>query len=236
MGSNKANNCPDRQQVRHRFFQTKANPPALWNACDYMLQFDFKIAHIAGSVNTAADFFFRHELKVAEKKRLKIPKDIQTTPIELTTSCSDVVDDKKFFFTQADNNDESEEQTYERKAQSKQNAEQWALNEESPFLKTRVKEFTNIDGNTTSYSMNGIKANARIRVEQDVDLVLKNMKLKILGQPHDEVFLMTDSRYKNYRANEDHISLKGGLLFRKKFWRIKYRQILPNSHPQAIIQ
>ena len=42
--------------------------------------------------------------------------------------------------------------------------------------------------------MNGIKANARIRVEQDVDLVLKNMKLKILGQPYDKVLMITDSR------------------------------------------
>ena len=25
-----------------RFFQTKANPPALWNACDHVLQFNFK--------------------------------------------------------------------------------------------------------------------------------------------------------------------------------------------------
>ena len=39
-----------------RFFQTKAIPPSLWNACEYVLQFNFKIAHIAGSVNTAADF------------------------------------------------------------------------------------------------------------------------------------------------------------------------------------
>ena len=39
-----------------RFFQTKAITPSLWNACDYVLQFNFKIAHIAGSVNTAADF------------------------------------------------------------------------------------------------------------------------------------------------------------------------------------
>ena len=53
--------------------------------------------------------------------------------------------------------------------------------------------------------MNGIKANARTRVEQDVDLVLKNMKLKILGQPHDEILMMTDSRYKNYKENEDRI-------------------------------
>ena len=46
--------------------------------------------------------------------------------------------------------------------------------------------------------MNGINANAPIRIEQDVDLVLKKMKLKILGgQPHDEVLMMTNSRYKN---------------------------------------
>ena len=55
-----------------RFFQTKAIPPALWNACDYVLQFNFKFAHIAGSVNTAADFLSRLELKVTEKIRLKI--------------------------------------------------------------------------------------------------------------------------------------------------------------------
>ena len=42
-----------------RFFQTKAIPPSLWNACDYVLQFNFKIAHIAGSVNTAAEFLSR---------------------------------------------------------------------------------------------------------------------------------------------------------------------------------
>ena len=40
-----------------RFFRTKAIPPSLWNACDYVLQFNFKIAHIAASVNTAVDFF-----------------------------------------------------------------------------------------------------------------------------------------------------------------------------------
>ena len=57
-----------------RFFQTKAIPPALWNACDYVLQFNFKIAHIAGSVNTAADFISRLELKVTEKIRLTIRK------------------------------------------------------------------------------------------------------------------------------------------------------------------
>ena len=190
------------------FFQTKAIPPALWNACDYVLQFNFKKAHIAGSINTAADFLSRLEPKVTEKIRPKIREDIQTTPIEVTTSSSDVVDEEHFFFTQGDHNDESEEQTLDRKDQSRQNAKQWAANGESSALKTSVKEFTKIDGNTTSYSMNGIKANARIRVEQDVDFVLKNMKLKFLGQPYDEVLMITDSRYKNYKANVDLINLK----------------------------
>ena len=65
--------------------------------------------------------------------------------------------------------------------------------------------------------MNGIKAKARIQVEQDVDLVLKNMRMKISNQPHDEVLMVTDSRYKNYKANEGRIILKAGLLFRKYF-------------------
>ena len=54
-------------------------------------------------------------------------------------------------------------------------------------MKPSIKEFTKIDGNTTAYSLHGIKVNARIRVEQGADLVLKNLKLKIIGQPHDDV-------------------------------------------------
>ena len=54
------------------------------------------------------------------------------------------------------------------------------------------------------------------------------MKLKILSQPHDEVLMMTDSQYKSYKANEDRINLKDGLLFRKHFGEtgsVKYFQI-----------
>ena len=45
--------------------------------------------------------------------------------------------------------------------------------EEPSSLKTSVTEPTKIDGNTTSLSKNGIKANARIDVEQDVNITLK---------------------------------------------------------------
>ena len=182
-----------------------------------MLQFNFKIAHTAVSVNTAAVFTSRLELKVTDKLCLKIREDIQTTPIEVTASSWDVADEEQFFFTQAGTNDESEEQTLERKEQAKQNAKQWAANEESSILKTSLKEFTKIDGNTTSYSMNVIKAKTRKQVEQDVNFVPKNMKSTLLGQPLDEVLMMTDSRYKNYKANKDRTILKDGPLFRKEF-------------------
>ena len=106
-----------------RFSQTKAIPPAIWNACYYVLQFNVKIAHIAGSVNTAADFLSRLEFKVTEKIRLKIREDIQTTAIVVTTSSSDVADEEQIFFTHADGSTESEknpstERTIETKCEA----------------------------------------------------------------------------------------------------------------------
>ena len=34
-----------------RFFQTKMIPPPLWNACDFVLQINFTIAHIPEKMN-----------------------------------------------------------------------------------------------------------------------------------------------------------------------------------------
>ena len=223
-----------------RFFQTKAIPPFLWNACDYVSQFNFKIAHIAGSVNTAADFLSRLELKVTEKIRLKIREDVQTPPIEVTTSSSDVAVEKQFFFTCTDDHDETEEQILRRKEQSRHKPAEWVINQEPSSMKPSLKEFTMIDGNTTAYSLHGIKANARIRVEQDADLVLKNLKLKILSQPYDDALMTADRRFKHYEANENRIILKDGLLLRKNYGdtgSVKHYQILiPNQLVNEVLR
>ena len=55
-----------------RFFQTKPMPPSLWNACNYVLQLNFKIAHNAGSVNTAAGFLSRVQLKKSRRRSVSI--------------------------------------------------------------------------------------------------------------------------------------------------------------------
>ena len=54
--------------------------------------------NIVASVSNAADFLTRLELKVTEKIRLKILEDIQTTPIGVTTSSLDGLDEEQFFF------------------------------------------------------------------------------------------------------------------------------------------
>ena len=61
------------------------------------------------------------------------------------------------------------------------------------------------------------------------------MKLKILSQPHDEVFIMTDSRYKYYKANEDGIILKDGLLFRKYFGETGSDKYYPIFIPKQLV-
>ena len=101
--------------------------------------------------------------------------------------------------------------------------------EEPCSMKPSIKEITKIDGNTTSYSIHGIKANARIRVEQYIDLFLKNPKMKFLGQPYDEMLLTTHKRHLHYKVNEDHIIFKDELFFRKNYGKtgnIKYCQSL----------
>ena len=42
-------------------FQTIIVPPALWNACDFVIQFIVVIAHIPGAQTTAADHLSRLE-------------------------------------------------------------------------------------------------------------------------------------------------------------------------------
>ena len=104
-----------------RFFQTKTTPPALWNACDYVLQFNFRIMHVAGSQNTAADFLSRLELTPKEKVQLKLRDDILTAPIEVNLQSSDVADEEQLFFL-PDEEEESEQEIFARKALSKQRA------------------------------------------------------------------------------------------------------------------
>ena len=111
-----------------------------------MLHFNFKLADIAGSVNTTAEFFSRLEVKVTEKIHLKVREDVQTAPVEVTTSSSNVADEEHFFFAQADSEDKTEGQIPRRKSQSRKKAAEWVLSQESSSMKPSIKEFTKVVG------------------------------------------------------------------------------------------
>ena len=64
------------------------------------------------------------------KIRLKTWEGVQATTIEVTTSFADVADEKQFFVNQADNQNESDEQTLQQKRQSRQDAWELVANNE----------------------------------------------------------------------------------------------------------
>ena len=80
-----------------RFFQTKAIPPTLWNTCDYVLQFNFHIMHVAGTQNTAAEFLSRIDLNPKERIELKNKNDITIRPIQVNLQSTDVADEDNSF-------------------------------------------------------------------------------------------------------------------------------------------
>ena len=134
-----------------RFCQTKAIPPTLWNACDYVLQFNFHIMHVAGTQNTAADFLSRIDLNPKERVELKIRDDITIRPIQANLQSTDVADEEQLFFL-LDETIETEEEILLRKEQARQNA-----HDEAPAkIKMAMKETTPIPINKASYTFGAI--------------------------------------------------------------------------------
>ena len=107
-----------------RFFQAKLIPPALWNACDYVLQYNFVIAHVAGSMNTAAVLLSRTEVNLVEKLEMSIQKHIQTKAIEVSIhiQSSGIIEEEQIYILPEDKFDENrlweEKQNVRNQAQS----------------------------------------------------------------------------------------------------------------------
>ena len=80
-----------------RFFQTKIIPPPLWNACEYVLQYNFVIAHVAGAMNTAADFLSRAETNPTEKLEMNIRNDVTTQAIEVNIQSRGVAEEETLY-------------------------------------------------------------------------------------------------------------------------------------------
>ena len=108
-------NLTDEKSVT-RVFQTKIILPPLWNACEFVIQSNFIIAHIPGKNNTAADYLSRMKMDPTRKLVVKIREDVETRPIEVNVQSAGMSEEEQIFFTEDDN--KTEKQIWERKKQS----------------------------------------------------------------------------------------------------------------------
>ena len=170
-----------------RFFHSKTIPPTLWNACDYVMQFNFTIAHIPGKNNTAADYLSRLEISPKEKLILRIRKDILTTPIELNVHSAGVTEEEQIFYT--DDDEETEEQNWKRKQDTMSNhtnqlPDIWleklskhdSIYFQTPTLQNLAKPFT-------------------MAIEQQNDIILQQLRFKLQKEEYSETILQQYPRY-----------------------------------------
>ena len=203
-----------------RFFQTKIIPPPLWNACDFVIEFNFIIAHIPGKNNTAADYLSRMEMDPIEKLVLKIREDVETRPIEVNVQSAGVSEEEQVFFTEEDN--ETEEQIWERKQQSKKGL---MVPETVIQIDNTVEEITNFTQK--------LRRTNPILLEQSKDPILLQLKAKIQKEEYSEKILQQDIRYKFYLKNIDRIVLKDEIVTRQYYdetGQIKHHQISLPKH------
>ena len=138
----------DNKSVK-RIFQTKIIPPTLWNARNYVIQFNFfTIAHFPGKNNTAAVSFISSRNFSKKKLILKIREGIPTTPIELQVQSAGVSEEEQNFYT--DDVDETKEQVWERKPEERAHptsqipdisSEKFATHESDCHKKPRFKNY-----------------------------------------------------------------------------------------------
>ena len=74
-------------------------------------------------------------------------------------------------------------------------------------IKLTIEETAQISITKTAYSFGAIKEDARIRVEQDTDLVIQAIKRNLIFEENDKHLLETDLKAKRLLLHEDRRQL-----------------------------
>ena len=170
-----------------RFFLTKIKPPPIWSACDFVIQFDFIIAHIPGKNNTALDYLSRRKIDPAEKLVLNRREDAETRLIEVNVQSAGVSEEEQVFFTEEDN--ETGEKIWER---------------EKLKVPETVVQIDAISKNSVDEISNftlKLRRTYQILLEQSKDSSLLQLKAKSRKEEYCEEILQQDIRYKHYLHN-----------------------------------
>ena len=181
--------------------------------------------HVAGTQNTATDFLSRIDLNPKGKVELKIRNDITILPIQVNLQSTDFADEEQLFFLP-----EKTIGTEEEILLQKEQARQIARDEETKTMKLSIKETTRIPINKASYTFGAIKEDAQIGVEEDIDIVFKAIKKKLIFEENDKHLVQTDPNAKRLLVHENRLIVKNGILMRKY-----YRECGQVTHHQISI-
>ena len=195
-----------------RFFQTKMIPPPLWNACDFVLQFDFTIAHIPGKMNTAADFSSRLEFDPNEKIISKIREDIATKPIKLNIECTGIAEEEPVFFDTTDQQETRKKELWKHKEEVRN-----AIPTDPPGVRVSYYYANDLHKDTTIVNIAQLTKPSHILIEQYSDRTLLSFKREMLGLPFDVQILLNDVRYMHYSRNKKRIIMKDDILLRQYY-------------------
>ena len=164
------------------------------------------------------------ETDPTEKLVLKVRADVETRPKEVNVQSAGVSEEEQVFFAEEDN--ETEEQSWERKRQSK------------AVLKVTetVTQIDAISENVVEEIANftlKLRRTNQILLEQSKDPILFQLKAKIQNEEYSEENLQQDIRHRHYLNNLDRIVLKNEIVTRKYYdetGQIEYHQILLPKH------
>ena len=123
---------------------------------------------------------------------MSIRNDIQTKAIEINIQSSGIVEEEQIYILPDDELDEN------KLWEEKQNVRNQAQNETHKDPENNVTELQQFHKPTSGLNLasdGDFRDNARIRLEQNNDIVLRNLRAKQEGNPFKENDLASDYRY-----------------------------------------
>ena len=165
-------------------------------------------------MNTAADFLSRTEVNPTEKLEMTLRNDIHTKAIEVNIQSSGIVEEEQIYILPDDEVDEN--QFWQEKHNVREQAQNETHNEPENDV-NELQQFHKPTSGLISCSSGHFKDNARIRLEQNNDVVLRNLRAKLEGNPFDENELALDHRYQHYLQKITRIEIKQEVLTRRYY-------------------
>ena len=195
-----------------RFFQLKLISSPYRNACDFVQQIIFTIAHNPGKMSTAAIFLSRLEVDRSEKNHLNIREHILTNSIVVNIEYTGIAKEETVFFDPTDQLETIEKELWKRKEEARN-----AIPNDPPVITVSFYYANDLQKDTTILNIAQLTKPSRILIEQDSDPSLLNFKGEMLGLPFDEQILLNDARYIHYSRNKKRIIIKDDILYRQYY-------------------